>query len=415
MASRPLAPAVLEPVPQPYRKLLAGAIGGTVAAMVTCPLDVLRTRLQSSAAPALRSMSPLALGMHIVRTEGVSALWKGLTPTVMGVGPARAINFAIYGHSKGSLQARGITGSKQHVLAAASAGLCTVTATSPIWVVKTRMQLETARVAAGASAAAVEAGKALRYRGFFSTGVYLWRKEGIRGLFRVSVYSALLPIRCPRCAAAGSHCGEHFVEQGVSASYLGIAETMLQFTIYEYIKGRGAAEDAAAAADEDEDGAVIPTSAWTTLMQGAAAKMTASCITYPHEVVRTRLRELNHSRFVLCLCLCLCLYLYLCLCLCLCSCLCLCLSHVRRTIYRRPLRWPLQVHGVDQHVQSCRASGGVCWAVRRHVRAPYAHGAKRRHSVLVCRSVEWHMSSRDCGCTKTKFSLFFFARVYRSE
>ena len=36
-----------KPKPKPWVHFVAGGIGGTVGAVVTCPLDVVKTRLQS--------------------------------------------------------------------------------------------------------------------------------------------------------------------------------------------------------------------------------------------------------------------------------------------------------------------------------------------------------------------------------
>jgi len=102
---------------------LAGAIGGMAGAVLTAPLDVVKTRLQSdfyrervmaanAAAPAasrfgawrhlketvliIRSQDPVFYGMclglmnrDVYRFEGLRALFKGLGPTLSGVVPAR--------------------------------------------------------------------------------------------------------------------------------------------------------------------------------------------------------------------------------------------------------------------------------------------------------------------------------------
>ena len=74
--------------------------------------------------------------------------------------------------------------------------------------------------------------------------------------------------------------------QGLTASYLGVAETVLQFTLYENLK---------VWAGPRREGATGHVSSFGL---GAASKLIASVLTYPHEVVRTRLREHGHKRCV---------------------------------------------------------------------------------------------------------------------
>ena len=97
------------------------------------------------------------------------------------------------------------------------------------------------------------------------------------------------------------HCSRHTSpSQGISASYLGVSETVIQFVVYERIKQGQAARAAPVAAGEwGGAGAEVAhrtsVSLWDALLAGSAAKLVASCISYPHEVVRTRLREHHNS------------------------------------------------------------------------------------------------------------------------
>lgn len=44
---------------------------------------------------------------HIVETEGVRALFKGLGPNIVGVAPSRAIYFCAYSQTKNALNTQG--------------------------------------------------------------------------------------------------------------------------------------------------------------------------------------------------------------------------------------------------------------------------------------------------------------------
>ncbi|KAF9303419.1 hypothetical protein BGZ74_003780 [Mortierella antarctica] len=252
---------------------LAGGTGGMAGALVTSPLDVVKTRLQSSlyqsaknvpVATASRSGVASVLGHikdtclllgHIYSKEGPRALYKGLGPNLVGVIPARAINFATYGNGKKFYTE--MNGGKEttlvHLSSAATAGVVTATVTNPIWLVKTRMQLQVEGVR--------------QYKNSMDCVVQLLRTEGIRGMYR-----------------------------GLSASYLGVAEGAIQWVIYEQLKTTLAEHRRISREVYGKTPGYIvggkDVEEWVHYLGAAgAAKFVASAITYPHEVLRTRLRQ----------------------------------------------------------------------------------------------------------------------------
>lgn len=78
----------------------SGSISGTMAALLTSPFDVLKTRRQAllmhSARIQNRPNSSVSLVSQIIRTEGVSALFAGLTPRIAKIAPACGIMIACY-------------------------------------------------------------------------------------------------------------------------------------------------------------------------------------------------------------------------------------------------------------------------------------------------------------------------------
>ncbi|OBT75565.1 hypothetical protein VF21_05849 [Pseudogymnoascus sp. 05NY08] len=106
--------------------LVAGGAGGVTAALLTAPLDVLRTRLQSEfyrrpALPTFSYFSPSSSGSVIAgrafspthhiretlgllraihRIEGPRALFKGVHPLIAGLGPSSALKFWTYNSVK---------------------------------------------------------------------------------------------------------------------------------------------------------------------------------------------------------------------------------------------------------------------------------------------------------------------------
>lgn len=251
---------------RPWVHFVAGGLGGMAGAIATCPLDVVKTRLQSdvytkSYNQSIKSKNFLIksaqhfgetfsiLG-NVYRTEGTRALFKGLGPNLAGVIPARSINFVTYGTTKQFLS-RNFNNNNEatwiHLVSAACAGVVTSTATNPLWLLKTRLQLDKVQ------------GEKLgtrMYRNSWDCLVKVVKTEGVTALYR-----------------------------GLTALYLGSAEGVIQWVLYEQMKGfLHRRQSSQSTVDSFLD--------WAA-RSGAAgfAKFCALIITYPHEVVRTRLRQ----------------------------------------------------------------------------------------------------------------------------
>lgn len=90
---------------------LAGAVGGFTSGIVTCPLDVIKTKLQAQG-----GFTAGQHGEHAVRTkayeglvgtarviwreEGIRGMYRGLGPIIMGYLPTWAVWFTIYNQCK---------------------------------------------------------------------------------------------------------------------------------------------------------------------------------------------------------------------------------------------------------------------------------------------------------------------------
>ncbi|EDV24162.1 uncharacterized protein TRIADDRAFT_27037, partial [Trichoplax adhaerens] len=241
--------------------------GATAGALLTAPLEIIKTRLQASRVPHMQlavsqptvislaggnvtqalpfSQGKQGVVMHlrlIVQNEGLRALWKGIGPYLIGVAPARSVYFATYATSKKYFNSKlKPESSVVHMLSASIGGAVAVTSTCPIWVIKTRLQLDTKRT---------------NFKSGLLCAKNIYATDGIRGFYR-----------------------------GLSASYVGIGETVLQFVIYERLKktlkqNRDSFTQQKSYKDFTE-----------CIIAAAGSKFIASGLTYPHEVVRTRLRE----------------------------------------------------------------------------------------------------------------------------
>lgn len=90
---------------------LAGAIGGFTSGVVTCPLDVIKTKLQAQGAHnALRNGSHVGqprlynglfgTASVIWKDEGLRGMYRGLGPIILGYLPTWAVWFTVYNKSK---------------------------------------------------------------------------------------------------------------------------------------------------------------------------------------------------------------------------------------------------------------------------------------------------------------------------
>jgi hypothetical protein len=74
--------------------LVLGGIAGTVSNTVVFPLDLAKTKMQQSAQASAEG--PLASLANVVRTDGISGLWAGATPVMLGCAPESAIQLAVH-------------------------------------------------------------------------------------------------------------------------------------------------------------------------------------------------------------------------------------------------------------------------------------------------------------------------------
>lgn len=149
------------------RRLMAGACAGMTATALTHPLDTLRLRLALPNSGYTGMTNALTT---IVRTEGVVALYKGLLPTLVGIAPYAALNFATYDLLKQKLY-HGNYKKEQHPVAnlflGGLAGTVAATVCFPLDTIRRRMQM-----------------KGQMYKGQMDAFATIWRVEGLRGFYR---------------------------------------------------------------------------------------------------------------------------------------------------------------------------------------------------------------------------------------
>ena len=61
------------------RKILAGSLSGGIATLITNPMELIKTRLQSNSSQG----GALAVIRSVVAKDGVTGLWKGTMPSAV--------------------------------------------------------------------------------------------------------------------------------------------------------------------------------------------------------------------------------------------------------------------------------------------------------------------------------------------
>lgn len=191
----------------------------------------------------------------IVQNEGptrLSALYRGLTPNVVGNSLGWALYFLWYRQAQDIIRSvRGYgeetqLSSLDYLGASAASGLLSAVLTNPIWVIKTRM-LSTNAAQEGA------------YPGMIFGLRSIWRGEGYRGYFH-----------------------------GLVPSLAGVSHGALYFVAYEKLK-----------AQRRRSRRNAPLSNLDTILTSSLSKVFAGCLTYPHQVVRARLQNYNPADLTL--------------------------------------------------------------------------------------------------------------------
>lgn len=97
-------------IPPLYIAPFCGASAGVASGIVTCPLDVIKTKLQAQGGFSRRGgqmvdskrlyRGMLGTGTAILKEDGIRGLYQGLGPLLLGYLPTWAVYLAIYDRSR---------------------------------------------------------------------------------------------------------------------------------------------------------------------------------------------------------------------------------------------------------------------------------------------------------------------------
>lgn len=178
----------------------AGATAGALQTVFWHPLDLLKTRLQvqgarieSGGVPAYRSLAHAV--RSLLQAEGPLGFLRGVLPNVVGSSLAWGIQMPLYAHLKSLVHEDMQTPrslfyfAPKDVACSFTAGCITNMFVHPVFLVKTRMQLQPR--ARAESSVNAELAKPV-YRNSVDAVVRILQEEGIAGLYRGFVPSLLL-------------------------------------------------------------------------------------------------------------------------------------------------------------------------------------------------------------------------------
>ncbi|SPN97535.1 related to folate transporter/carrier (mitochondrial) [Cephalotrichum gorgonifer] len=262
----------------------AGAIGGIASGVVTCPLDVIKTKLQAQG-----GFAPVAgAGGHvghpklynglfgtastIWRHEGLRGMYRGLGPIVMGYLPTWAVWFTVYNKCKVELRQHCSNDFLINLCSSVVAGASSTIATNPIWVIKTRLMSQ-------ASLHQV----ALQYDVFPKSSSTPTSRPTLQVPWH---YKSTLD------AARKMYTSEGILSfySGLTPALLGLTHVAVQFPVYEFLKTKFTGRPMGSMQTQTQTGEKTYRQLFGVLCATILSKIFASSATYPHEVIRTRLQ-----------------------------------------------------------------------------------------------------------------------------
>ncbi|XP_052865600.1 mitochondrial basic amino acids transporter [Anopheles cruzii] len=149
----------------------AGCLGGCAGVLVGFPFDTVKVHLQTQDHRRPLYRGTVDCFRKIVAREGVHGLYRGMSSPMAGVAVVNAIVFGVYGNIQRRTEQPDALYS--HFLAGTAAGLAQSVVCSPMELIKTRLQLQDNLPKT-----------AERFSGPLDCSRHIWRREGVRGIFR---------------------------------------------------------------------------------------------------------------------------------------------------------------------------------------------------------------------------------------
>ncbi|CAN0919155.1 Folate transporter 1, chloroplastic [Linum grandiflorum] len=239
-----------------WQNATAGAVAGFSTVATMHPLDVVRTRFQVndgriSSLPTYRNTAHAIY--TIARLEGLRGLYAGFSPAVLGSTVAWGLYFFFYSKAKQrySKNRNESLSPLLHLASAAEAGGLVCLCTNPIWLVKTRLQLQIHHHH-----------QSRPYSGLYDAFKTIMREEGWRALYK-----------------------------GLGPALFLVSHGAIQFTAYEELR-KLILHHRSKVTKGHHDGADINLlKSVDYAVLGGSSKLSAILLTHPFQVVRARLQQ----------------------------------------------------------------------------------------------------------------------------
>jgi len=150
----------LNPVTKAF---LAGSMSGTCSTLLFQPLDLVKTRQQS----LCPTPSMVGVARVIITTDRITALWKGVIPSICRTVPGVGIYFSSMHWMKSRLSPNNSSSTLQSIFIGAAARTIAASTMIPFTVIKTRFESDR-----------------FHYRGVINALNSILRSEGSKGLYR---------------------------------------------------------------------------------------------------------------------------------------------------------------------------------------------------------------------------------------
>lgn len=222
----------------PFPSFIAGFAGGSASTILLYPLDLVKVRLQvdershvgSAAASNAKGRTICTTVRGVIKHEGYTGLYRGLTPAVIGSAASWGGFFILYEEFKRKILYRKMIlaedsydnvsssdgeiyvksndvtvkskeiiqshqqpkvqlGPMEHFAASCMAGACLVVLTNPLWLIKTRLQLQNSRLQEQ-----VDKSKSVKppYKGLTHAAYTIVQEEGFLALYKGSIPALML-------------------------------------------------------------------------------------------------------------------------------------------------------------------------------------------------------------------------------